>query len=143
MYDGGAGKIVESEVGEPAAAPDPVAGHGIHDGDEQRGKEDVGLEFDAFGDGAGDDGGGGGGEHQLEEEFGFEGHAGPGEGGEHALVAGAVREGTVIGAGEEETVETDECGPVAEHEGEPGRPEHERGDGHDDEVLGEDVDRVF
>ena len=61
-------KIVEAQLGQPAAAPDPVAGNGIdHGGNEQR-IDAVGDKLGALGHGARHDGGGGGTEHRLENE---------------------------------------------------------------------------
>ena len=63
---GGAGKIMEAELCQPAAAPDPVAGDGVDDQADGGGVAAVGAELRALGHRAGDDGRGSGAEHSLE-----------------------------------------------------------------------------
>ena len=77
VHDGRSGEVVEAEPLEPAcgalareAAPHPVAAHGVDDGGDEDRVDEVALELDALGDGAGDDRRGGRGEHRLEEEEG-------------------------------------------------------------------------
>ena len=56
--------------GEPAAAPDPVAVHGIDDHGDKQAVDAEGRELPALGQGAGGDGGRGVHEDHLEEEEG-------------------------------------------------------------------------
>ena len=62
----GTGKVVEAELCQPAAAPDPVAGDGVDDQADGGGVAAVGAELRALGHRAGDDGRGSGAEHSLE-----------------------------------------------------------------------------
>ena len=64
----GAGKIVEAELTEPAAAPDPVRLNGIDDGGDNAGIDAVGQEFCALRHRAGHDRGGRGAENEVEHE---------------------------------------------------------------------------
>ena len=57
---------MESELCQPAAAPDPVAGDGVDDQADGGGVAAVGAELRALGHRAGDDGRGSGAEHSLE-----------------------------------------------------------------------------
>ena len=66
----GAGEIVEAELSEPAAAPDPVGFNGINQCGNHTGIDAVGQEFSALCHGTGDDGGCGGTEHQIKYKAG-------------------------------------------------------------------------
>ena len=143
MHDRGTGEIVEAHSTQPAAAPDPMSGDGVHERYEQGREQDIGLELDALGHGARHNRRGGGGEHELKEELRLEGHARPCQCGKDALVTRGIRQGAVVGARQEETLQSKQCSAVAEHQPETRGPERERCDGEHDEVLGENVDRVF
>ena len=65
---------METQLGQPAAAPDPVAGYRVnHQGDHQ-GVDAVGDELGALSHGAGDDGGRRGAEDSLENKERRQGH---------------------------------------------------------------------
>ena len=74
MHDSGTGKVMESQLGQPAAAPNPMAGDGIDDGADNQAMEALGREFCALGHGAGNDGGGGCTENRLEDQKGGSPH---------------------------------------------------------------------
>ena len=73
---GGAGEVMEAQLAQPAAAPDPVAGDGIDESGDAEGVDAVGDELGALCHGAGDDGGGGGAEDRLEDQEREQRHAG-------------------------------------------------------------------
>ena len=62
----GTGKIVKAYLGQPSAAPDPMAGHRIDEDTDRCRIDEVGREFRPFRHGAGDDGRGSGTEHRME-----------------------------------------------------------------------------
>ena len=70
MDGAGAREIVETDLRQPAAAPDPVGFNGIDQRGDDTGIDTVGKELGAFCHGAGNDGGGGGTEHQVEHKAG-------------------------------------------------------------------------
>jgi len=129
--DGGAGEVDHrrGQLGQPAAAPDPVTGHGVDERGDDEAQDEVGNEFGPFGDGARNDGDGGGGEHALEEPVGV---------GPQTIGGGGGGFGQAEVGGADETAEV---GP--EHEG---VAEQEKGDGAGGEVehvLHEDVAGVL
>ena len=63
----GTGKIMEAQLTQPAAAPDPVAGNGINEQRNRSGVDTVGAELGTFCHRAGNNGGRGGAEHSLED----------------------------------------------------------------------------
>ncbi len=69
MHGGGTGEIMEAQLGQPAAAPDPVTGDGVNDQADGCRIQAVSAELGALGHGAGHDGGGGGAEHRLEHHI--------------------------------------------------------------------------
>ena len=75
MDRGGTGEIMEAQLAQPAAAPDPVAGDGIDESGDAEGVDAVGDELGALRHGAGDDGGSRGAEHGLEDQEREQGHA--------------------------------------------------------------------
>ena len=75
MHGRGAGKVMEAHFGQPAAAPDPVAGDRINEQGDRSGINTVGGEFRALRHGAGYDRGGGGAEDRLEDGVGPQGNA--------------------------------------------------------------------
>ena len=127
--EGGAGVVHEAEVAEPAAAPAPVDHDRVDQAGDEDGVEEVGGEFGALGECAGDDGGGGGGEGPLEEEDG--------------------RLGDAVGFGEpaesgEERVAADKAALAgAEGEAEADGPPDNAAEGGVEHVLHEDVGGVF
>ena len=68
----GTGKVMEAQLAQPAAAPDPVAGDGIDEGGDAERVDAVGDKFGPLRHGAGDDGGRGGTENRLEDKVGEE-----------------------------------------------------------------------
>ena len=82
----------------------------------------------------GDDGGGGAAEHQLEEELPPEGHVGG---------QGVIVEGQVAVPQNEQVLRAHKGVVPAEHQAPAQEQEAQGGHGEDDEVLGEDVHRVF
>ena len=66
----GAGKIVEAQLSQPAAAPDPVRLDGIDQGRDDAGVDAVTQEFGTLCHSAGDDGRRSGAEDQIEYEVG-------------------------------------------------------------------------
>ena len=66
----GAGKVMEAQLCQPAAAPDPMRLNGVDQRGNDCGIDAVGEELGTLGHGAGHDGGGGGTEHQIEHETG-------------------------------------------------------------------------
>ena len=68
VHGGGAGEIVEAQLGQPAAAPDPVAGDGVDDGADHQAVDQIRGELGPLRHRAGDNGGGGGAEHRLEDD---------------------------------------------------------------------------
>ena len=72
---GGACEVMEAQLGQPAAAPDPVAGHRVNDQGDHQGVDAVGDEFGPLRHGAGDDGGRRGAEDRLEDKEGGQRHA--------------------------------------------------------------------
>ena len=67
MDCGGTGKIMEAQLAQPAAAPDPVAGNRINKQGNGGGVDAVGAELGALCHRAGNNGGRGGAEHRLED----------------------------------------------------------------------------
>ena len=129
-----AGKVQKAQVGQPAAAPDPVAHDGVDDQGEHKGEHDKGDVLDPLCHRAGHDGGGGAAEHQLEEELPPEGYVGG---------QGVVVEGEVALAQDKQVLGAEEGVVAAEHQ--PPAQEHKAKGGHgkDDEVFREDVHGVF
>ena len=71
----GAGEIVEAHLRQPAAAPDPMAGHRVDEQRDRRGIDAIGGELRALGHRPGHDGGRRGAEHRLEDGEGPDRHA--------------------------------------------------------------------
>ena len=108
MHHGAAGEVQgrpgfahaqqRAQVAQPAAAPDPVAEGGVHDGYPEGGKDDVGLELEALGEAAGDQGHGDDGEHTLKGHKSlfvgrYADHSEFGQVADEAQAAGAFAEG--------------------------------------------------
>ena len=70
VYGGGTGKIVEPRLGQPAAAPDPVAGNGVDEQTDQDTVNAVGRKLGPFRHGAGNDSCRRGAENGLENQEG-------------------------------------------------------------------------
>ena len=70
MDGAGAGKVVEAQTGQPAAAPDPVGLNGVDHRGYDGGVDTVGYKSGALSHGPGHDGGGCGAEHQVEHKIG-------------------------------------------------------------------------
>ena len=68
MHRGGTGKIVKAHLGQPAAAPDPVAGNRVDDQADEDAVNAVGRKFCTFCHGPGNDGGGRRAENSLEDQ---------------------------------------------------------------------------
>jgi hypothetical protein len=130
VHDGGAGEVLEAELGDPAATPGPRADHRVDQGGHHGRDDDVGTELHPLGDGAGHDRRRGGGEHRLEGEVDLQRVAGLGH--------------VVRGGGEEEAVGAEQPrGLGAVHQAPPDRVvgQHPDRDGH--EVLADDVRDVL
>ena len=126
---GGTGKIVEAQLTEPAAAPDPVAGDGVDQQGNGGGVDAVCAELGAFCHGTGDDGGGGGAEHGLENGVGPQGNAGGKD------VAVVLHNHGVKPA--------EQAGACTEHDAEAHQPEAGGADAEVHQVLHQDVAGVF
>ena len=68
MNGGRTGKIMEAELAQPAAAPDPVAGNGIDQRADYQAVNAVRREFCTFCHSAGNNGGGCGTKYSLEDQ---------------------------------------------------------------------------
>lgn len=110
-------------------ADDRVNHQGQHEGEHDKG--DI---FHPLGDRAGDDGRGGAAEHKLEEKFSPEGHGG----GQRIVISRYVRT-----AEDEQVLSSNEGIVPSEHEPPAQKQKAQGGDGKDDEIFRQDVDRVF
>jgi len=126
---GRSGEVMEAQLTEPAAAPDPVAGNGVDQQGDGGRVDAVGAELGALRHGAGDDGGGGGAEHGLEDSVGPQGNAG---GKDMAVI---LHNHGVKPA--------EQAGARAEHNAEADEPEAGGADAEVHQVLHQDVAGVF
>ena len=69
------GKIMEAQLAQPTAAPDPVAGYRVDKCGNAEGIDAVGNIFRPFGHRAGDDGSRRGAEHSLKDQIGKQRHS--------------------------------------------------------------------
>ena len=120
---------METQLTEPAAAPDPVAGNRIDQQGDGGGVDAVGAELGALRHGAGDDGGGGGAEDGLENGVGPQGDAG----GKDAAVI--LHDHGVKPA--------EEAGARAEHDAEADKPEARGADAEVHQVFHQDIAGVL
>ena len=121
-----AGEVMEAELREPAAAPDPVTRDRVDDQADHRRVEHVGLEVRALGHRAGNDGGGRRAEHGLEQRVD--------PGGQRAEVVATL---------DERVEAADEGARAAEHDAEAEDPEYRGADAEVHEVLHQDVAGVL
>ena len=129
MHRGGTGKVMEAQLGQPAAAPDPVAGDGIdHSGNQQR-IDAVGNKLGALCHSARYDGSGGGAKHRLENEEGEEGNP--------------LRQDGGIVAPYEGIKAAYQRPRASEHQAEAQQPEDGRADAEVHQVLHQNIARVF
>ena len=126
---GRSGEVMEAQLTEPAAAPDPVAGNGVDQKGDSGGVDAVGAELGALRHSAGDDGGGGGAEDGLENGVGPQGDAG----GKDAAVI--LHDHGVKPA--------EEAGARAEHGAEADKPEARGADAEVHQVFHQDIAGVF
>ena len=124
MNGAGAGEIMEAQLRQPAAAPDPVSLDGVDQRGNHRGVDAVRKELGALSHGAGHDGGGGGAEHQVEHE---------------------AREIEILIGGEDvQAWLADEAQPVlAQQEGEADEDKHAGADAEIHQVLHQDIAGVL
>ena len=128
MYCGGACEIMEAELGEPAAAPDPVTGDRIDKRTDHGAVDAVGDEFGAFRHCAGDNGCRGGAEDGLENRVGPQR-----DGKSHEAVV----------ALNEEVKPADQRAGTGEHQAKAEEPEDGGTDGKVHQVFHNDVTCVF
>ena len=132
VNDGGASEVDETELAQPTTVPLPGTGDRIDDGGEHQGEHHELAELDALSHQTGNDGGGGAGESSLEEEINSRDE---GRLGDHFRGDRWVKE------------QTSEIEPavvaVAVHQRIADEPVGRHGQGEHEQVLGEDVDRVF
>ena len=126
MHRGAAGKIMEAQVRQPAAAPDPVAGDGVDDEGNEGAVYTVGLEVGALGHGAGNDSGGCGAEDGLEDH-----------------IAPHRQRTEIVIAPDQGIKAADEGSRAAEHDAEAHQPVDGRADAEVHQVLHQDVAGVF
>ena len=134
VHGGVPGEIHKAEIGQPAAAPDPVPDDGVDDQREHKGKEDERKVLDALGHRAGDDGGRRAAKHKLEKELAPERHGGS----QRIVIKAEVR-----AAQHKQMLGADEGVVAAEHQPPAQQHKAQRGHGKDDKVFGQDVDAVF
>ena len=115
----------------------------VQQGAHEDGKEKEGAELYSLSHGAGNDGGGSGGKDHLEKKLGLEGNASPGDGAVNALVSVPGSWAIICSAQQPETVGPYKAVSDAEHQTPAQQKEGERGEGEDNEILGQDVDRVL
>ena len=124
VYTGGSGEVMEAELGEPAAAPDPVSGDRIDQERDHNGIDAVGGEFRTFCHRAGDDRRRGRTEDGLEEEVDQR---------RIACIAGVI-------VSDEEIRRADDAADVfTEHEAEAQDPENDGAKCKVHEILHDDV----
>lgn len=117
VYSSGAGKVMEAELSQPAAAPNPVAGNWINDRTDDHGIDAVRAELGSLCHSTGNDGRCGCTEHSLENQ-----------GGEAALAA--------VG---HEVKAADECTGAAEHDAKANQPINRRAERKVHQVFHDDV----
>ena len=120
---------METQLTEPAAAPDPVAGNRIDQQGDGGGVDAVGAELGALRHGAGDDGGGGGTEDRLENGVGPQGDAG--------------RENAAVIFHDHRVKPAEEAGARAKHDAEADKPETGDADAEVHQVFHQDIAGVF
>ena len=119
-------KVMEAELRQPAAAPDPVAGDGVDDQADRGGVAAVGAELCALGHRAGNDGGGGRAEHRLE----------------HRVDPDRQR-AEVIAAADERVKPADERAGAGEHHAEADQPVAGCADAKIHHILHQNIAGVF
>ena len=129
MHGCGAREIMEAQLGEPAAAPDPVAGDGIDECADDGAVDAVGDKLGALRHGAGNDGGGGGAEHGLENRVGPQRHR------EEAKEAVVLLN--------EEVEAADQRAGAREHKAKTEKPENRGTDGKVHQVFHDDIAGVL
>ena len=134
VHDRATREIDEPHASEPSgeftrleAVPTPMSDHGIDEARGHQGNDEVAVEFQTFGDCAGDDGDGGAAEHGLEEE-------------EDGIAGCPFRE---IRAAEEEVTTQQTRLRGAEHDREPDGPEDRDRNAEVAHVLDRDIDVVL
>ena len=134
VHDGVAGKVHEAEVGEPAAAPYPVADNRVdHEGEDKR-EDDERNVLHALRHGAGNDRGRRAAEDELEEELAPERDRRR----ERVIVE------RIVGAAENKQVlRADEWVVPAEHDAPAEQQKAQRGNGKNNEVFGKNIDGIL
>ena len=129
VHGGGTCEIVEAYLGQPAAAPDPVAGNGVDEQTDQNAVYAVGRKLGPFRHGTGHDGGCRGAENGLEDEEG------------HGRIAGIFPYAEFSYA---EIRHSDDAADIrSEHEAEAHDPECGRAQCKIHDVFHDDVASVF
>src|SRR3989344_1161383 len=134
VHNGGTREIVESHPGEEPPAPDPVTGHRVEEGNQEEGEEHECGKPDAFRNRSRNNRRRSTREDELEEEL--RGHR------DGCPFERRKRRGAIDERGNE-TLKTDECISIPEHEGEPDEEEGNGGNGEDGVILRKDVHAIF
>ena len=122
----GTGEVMEAELRQPAAAPDPVAGDGVDDQADGGGVAAVGAELRALGHRAGDDGRGGSAEHGLEHRVDPDG-----------------QRAEIVAAADERVKPADQRAGTGEHDAEADKPVAGRTDTKIHHILHQNIAGIF
>ena len=122
----GACKVMEAQLCQPAAAPNPVTGDGVDDQADGGGVAAVGTELCALCHGAGNNGGGRCAEHRLE----------------HGVDPDRQR-AEIIAAADERVKPADECAGACEHHAEAHKPVAGRTDTKIHHILHQNIAGIF